>query len=157
MKRRHRRPVQLTNLSTLYRARAVHRPALAAAVWPLPPAGPQCHPALPSSSRGGGVARSFRSHRVLVVAATAVLTAVAACSAPSPPGVDPPSSPSAAPTTGPIARREPNLLPRHLPRRQHLPWPPRRSVGAGVPRGAARSGGERDRPRCGTAAGGGRD
>ncbi|HSU08007.1 MAG TPA: hypothetical protein VLK57_02280 [Pseudonocardia sp.] len=49
------------------------------------------------------MARSFRSHRVLVVAATAVLTAVAACSAPSPPAVDPPSAPSGAPTTGPIA------------------------------------------------------
>jgi hypothetical protein len=30
-RRRHRRPVQLTNLSTLYRARAVHRPAPAVA------------------------------------------------------------------------------------------------------------------------------
>jgi DNA-binding beta-propeller fold protein YncE len=48
------------------------------------------------------VARSFRSPHVLVAVAAALLTVVAACSAPSPPAVDP-STPSAAPSTGTVA------------------------------------------------------
>ena len=47
------------------------------------------------------MARSSRP--VLVTVAAVVLSAVAACSAPSPPAGDPPSAPSAAPTTGPVA------------------------------------------------------
>ena len=49
------------------------------------------------------MARSFRSHHTLAAVAAALLTAVAACSAPSPPTVDPPAAPSAGPTTGPLA------------------------------------------------------
>ena len=48
------------------------------------------------------MARWLRSHATLAAAA-ALLTAVAACSAPAPPAADPPSAPSAAPTTGPVA------------------------------------------------------
>jgi len=52
------------------------------------------------------MARSFRP--VLVAVAAAVLSAVAACSAPAPsaadpPAADPPAAPSVAPATGPIA------------------------------------------------------
>ena len=52
--------------------------------------GTRCHPAsLVLVARRRTVARSLRSHHTLVAVAAALLTAVAACSAPSPPAVDP--------------------------------------------------------------------